>query len=65
MKVFIFDFTLKVSKRHLSRNVIDIEADDEVQATVEAKRYVDGVLAQQGLTAANVEGFVLLGSRPV
>lgn len=64
MRTFIFDYTIKVSKRHIIRNVLDIEADDQVQAIVDAKRYVDGQLRQLDLPATALEIFVLLGSRP-
>ena len=64
MRTFIFDYTIKVSKWHIIRNVLDIEADDQVQAIVDAKRYVEGQLRQLGLTASALEIFVLLGSRP-
>lgn len=64
MKTFIFDYTIKASKRHVIRNVLDIEADDQVQAIVDAKRYVEGQLRQLGLPTTALEIFVLLGSRP-
>lgn len=64
MKTFIFDYTIKVSKYHIIRNVLDIEADDQVQAIVDARRHVEGQLRQLGLPASTLEIFVLLGSRP-
>lgn len=58
---FHFMAYIKARDGRLMKLRLDIEGDELIPATVEAKQEVERVLAEQGLVHAHVEAFSFVG----